>query len=107
MASYIFGENKLLNPVIVCKKTRKNYLMLAEGIQKDTAKGVWQIKVLQEFKNHPFLRKFLREGIRITMSNNEVVYVKSRCFLFICFTRIFIDKYELRGKRISKNKWTK
>jgi len=106
MASFIFGENKLPHPLIVCKKLCRNYLLLAEGIQKDTAKGVWQIKVLQEFKNHPFLKKCLREGIRITMSDNEIVYIRTRCFLFIRYTRIFIDKYELKGKRFSKNKIT-
>jgi hypothetical protein len=106
MASYIFGENKLEHPFFVKLNTRKNYLLLAEGMTKDNKTGKWTVKLLQELSYHPYLRKSLSEGIRITLSNNDIVYLRNRGFLFFRQLRVFMDKDVIKGRHFSINKIT-
>jgi hypothetical protein len=106
MASYIFGENKLEHPFFMKINARKNYLLLAEGMTKDNKTGKWTVKVLQELSYHPYLQKSLTEGIRITLSNNDNVYLRKRGFLLFKHLSVFIDKDVIRGRHFSKNKIT-
>jgi len=104
MSSYIFGENKLEHPFFVKINARKNYLLLAEGMTKDNKTGKWTVKMLQELTYHPFLKKSLNEGIRITLSNHQIVYVRKRGFLFFKHLSVFIDKDVIKGRHFSTNK---
>ncbi|MEI6854392.1 MAG: hypothetical protein WCL06_16210 [Bacteroidota bacterium] len=106
MASYLFGENRLVHPLFVRINSGRNYLLLAEGITKDSLTGIWTAHLLQEFKNHPFLRKCLSEGIRITLSGNDTVYVRHRRCPFFCRIRVTLGKEKLKGRYFSKNKIT-
>jgi hypothetical protein len=106
MASYIFGENKLEHPFFVKIDTRKNYLLLAEGMTKDNKTGKWTVRLLQELTYHPFLQKCLNEGIRITLTNHQIVYVRKRGFLFFKQLSVFIDKDVIKGRHFSTNKIT-
>ena len=106
MPSFIFGENSLTHPVFVLKNTGKNYVLIAEGIKNTMNNSTWRLKVLQEYKNHPFLRKCLREGIRITLSNHDILFVRSRWYLFYSNLQLRIGSRKLKGRPISKNKIT-
>jgi hypothetical protein len=106
MAFYLFGENMLAHPLFVRINSGRTYLLLAEGITKDQMTGIWTVRLLQEFKNHPFLRKSLREGIRITLSDNRIAYIRLRGLIFFLRLRVFVDKGQIKGRHFSKNKIT-
>lgn len=106
MASYLFGENRLSHPLFVRISSGRNYLLLAEGMTKDGQTGQWTARLLQEFKNHPFLRKCLSEGIHITLTGDDIVYVRMRRNPFFCRIRVTLDKEKLKGRHFSKNKIT-
>jgi hypothetical protein len=106
MASFIFGENSLSHPLFVRINSGRNYFLLAEGITKDQTTGIWTVRLLQEFIHHPFLQKCLREGIRITLSDHRIAYVRKRGFLFFRRLCVFIDKGQVKRRHFSKNKIT-
>ena len=104
MASYLFGENRLAHPLFVRINSRRKYLLLAEGMTKDSQTGLWTARLLQEFESHPFLRKCLSEGIRITLTGNDIVFVRKRCRF--CRIRVTLGKEKIKGHHFSKNKIT-
>lgn len=104
MASYIFGEKILEHPVFISFSACKDYLSVAECHTKDNKTGAWTAKLLQEYASHPFLKKCLREGIHITLSNNDTIYLKVKGMSFFRCMHVYLDKNRIKGRHFSKHK---
>ena len=104
MSSYIFSHSIIEFPIFIKYKSKKNWFLLAEGIRKNLETGVWDVRLLQDFSEFPWMRKSLKEGIRFSVSNNHLIVIKlKRAFLCsrIC---VFINGHKIKRRHFSQHK---
>ncbi len=104
MSTYIFRSEKLEHPIFIRFKPGSGYFLLAEGIRKHADSGKWEVQILQSFINYPWAKKCLIEGIRITVSNNKLVFVKLKSVFFYRKLRLCVDKTKVKRRWFPKHK---
>ncbi|MEI6123602.1 MAG: hypothetical protein WCQ95_08240 [Bacteroidota bacterium] len=106
MSTYIFTSKKLGQPVFVIYKPRRNSFLLAEGIKLHHELHKWEVQILQNLVHYPHTKKCLIQGIRSTMSTNQLIFVKLKRIFFHRTLCIYFDGTKLRRQCYNPNKIT-